>query len=197
MIWFTSDLHFGHANIIRFASRPFADVETMTEGLIERWNTRVQPRDEIYVLGDFCWRPPKYALPILERLRGRKYLVEGNHDRACVRDKTFQSHFAWIKPLVEIKIQDRDAHGGVQRITLCHYPLLTWNHAHRGAWMLHGHSHGSLPATLQGRRIDVGVDCQGFEPKSYDALKEQMAARDFEAVDYHGAGGDSTREVNV
>ena len=38
MIFYTSDLHLGHANVIRFDKRPFADVEEMDQYIITRWN---------------------------------------------------------------------------------------------------------------------------------------------------------------
>ncbi len=37
-VFFTSDTHFNHTNIIRFCSRPFKDVEHMNETLIANWN---------------------------------------------------------------------------------------------------------------------------------------------------------------
>lgn len=55
-IYYTGDLHFGHFNAIKYDCRPWPDVETMAEGLIERWNARVQDDDLVYVLGDVCFR---------------------------------------------------------------------------------------------------------------------------------------------
>ena len=52
-IFFTSDHHFGHANIIQFSNRPFENVEAMNRAMIERWNEKVSPEDEVYHLGDF------------------------------------------------------------------------------------------------------------------------------------------------
>lgn len=50
--WFTADLHFGHANIINYSGRPFADVTAMNQALIERWNASIHPDDTVWVLGD-------------------------------------------------------------------------------------------------------------------------------------------------
>ena len=53
-IWFTSDTHFRHANIIKFSGRPFANVEEMNEELIRRWNEAVPDNGIVFHLGDFC-----------------------------------------------------------------------------------------------------------------------------------------------
>ena len=52
MIYFTSDLHLGHANIIRHCNRPFSSVVEMDETLIKNWNMRVHPDDTGYVLNE-------------------------------------------------------------------------------------------------------------------------------------------------
>lgn len=53
-VFFTSDTHFNHTNIIRFCSRPFKDVEHMNETLIANWNRVVGPDNIVFHLGDFC-----------------------------------------------------------------------------------------------------------------------------------------------
>ena len=52
-LFFTSDHHFGHKNILKFSNRPFTNVQEMDEIMIQKWNEKVQPEDEVYHLGDF------------------------------------------------------------------------------------------------------------------------------------------------
>jgi len=88
MIFFTADLHFGHENIIRHCSRPFASVNEMDEALIANWNAVITSKDEVYILGDLTMRPATEAHQYLVRLKGRKYFIRGNHDRflrACLK----------------------------------------------------------------------------------------------------------------
>ena len=54
-ILFTSDLHFGHKNVLKFDQRPFFTVSEMDTALIENWNKKVRPGDFVYVLGDMFW----------------------------------------------------------------------------------------------------------------------------------------------
>ena len=58
-VFFTSDLHFGHENALRFDKRPFASVEEMDAELIRRWNAKVGKVDLVYVLGDMIWKSRK------------------------------------------------------------------------------------------------------------------------------------------
>ena len=79
MRWFTSDTHFGHANIIRYCNRPFDSVGHMDREMLKRWNEKVKPDDLVYFLGDFSMSeiPLKTFLP---KLNGTKFLIHGNHD---------------------------------------------------------------------------------------------------------------------
>lgn len=80
MKYFTSDLHFGHKNIIKYEDRPFSSVEEMDEFLIYKWNSKVGKNDEVYILGDFGFVSGTRANELLDRLNGKKFLIKGNHD---------------------------------------------------------------------------------------------------------------------
>ena len=56
MIWFTSDTHFGHANVLKFSERPWDDIYDMNHALIENINACAEPSDELYILGDFSFK---------------------------------------------------------------------------------------------------------------------------------------------
>lgn len=76
-----ADTHFGHANIIKYCDRPFADIYEMTEVLVANWNSVVSPEDEVYMLGDFTLSKNKEIISkLVSRLNGNIYLVMGNHD---------------------------------------------------------------------------------------------------------------------
>lgn len=79
-IFFTSDLHFGHKNIIKFCNRPWDTTEEMDEALIANWNSVVGDNDIVFDLGDFAFATNRRWKDILERLNGRHYLILGNHE---------------------------------------------------------------------------------------------------------------------
>ena len=85
MIFYTSDLHLGHANIIRHCNRPFASVEEMDEVLIDNWNAKVTNADTVHILGDFMFRNKRPPEEYLFRLKGKKHLVVGTGPASFVR----------------------------------------------------------------------------------------------------------------
>lgn len=152
-VFFTADTHFGHANIIRYCNRPFADVHQMDACLIERWNAVVSPSDTVWHLGDFTLGDNRAALNYRSRLNGDIHLIWGNHDRSAVRSSGL---WASSSPVQELTL---DGH----HIVLCHYAMQVWNRSHHGALHLFGHSHGAL-SNPSPRSLDVGVDCHDFRP---------------------------------
>lgn len=176
-MWFTSDTHFNHRNIIKFCNRPFIDMSDMEEQLIDRWNSKVSYNDTIYHLGDFSftkWKGSTSVDSLLSRLNGNKILLIGNHDAPEVVNS---SYWASVEHYLEIKINK-------QKIILSHYPFRVWNGMHRGAFMLHGHSHGSL-LDIGGKTMDVGTDCHDWYPISFDDVYKFMESREILKEDHH------------
>lgn len=174
-LFFTSDTHFGHKNIIEYCNRPFKDQDEMDERLIANWNSVVPPDGTVFHLGDVSFRKLDHTLAILYRLNGAIHLIRGNHDRQFKATKRFD-RFTEIVPYKEISVEG-------EALVLSHFPIHSWNQQGHGAWHLHGHSHGSLRSV--GKRLDVGVDCFNYTPVSFQQLKEIMKLRKVEVVDYH------------
>lgn len=170
-LFVTADHHFGYANIIKLAKRPWKSLEEMDEALIKAWNDVVGPDDMVMHLGDFIWwtRDPADYLP---RLNGRLAIIPGNHDdmpalvnyfgHDAVPDVVFGGQIAEWAP---------DPEQPKRRIVISHYPLAEWNGYYKGRLHFHGHTHGTLKR-IKGR-LDVGVDCSpNYAPMLLeDALK--------------------------
>ncbi len=175
-VWFTSDTHFGHANIIGYSERPFANVREMDDALVQRWNAVVAPGDTVWHLGDFVFRNSVPAERYLARLNGEKHLVWGNHDRPDVRTL---AGWASSQAYAEITVEGT-------RLVLFHYAMRVWNRSHHGAVHLYGHSHNSLPGDNQ--CCDVGVDnpmC-GYRPVSLAEIARFLAGQPERIpVDHH------------
>lgn len=182
-VWFTSDTHYGHRNVIEYSNRPYSSVEEMDEAMVANWNSIVRPGDSVYHLGDFAFHRPARAAEIAKSLNGQKFLIWGNHDKALRRHPEFCSQWIWCRDLDSISVGD-------QKVILCHYAMLTWKESHRGSWQLHGHSHGTLPEDPHSLRIDVGVDPRGYFPISFEDVREIMSKKDYRPVDRHGKEGD-------
>jgi calcineurin-like phosphoesterase family protein len=169
--FFTGDTHFKHANVIRYCSRPFPDVDVMDQGIIRNWNSIVKPEDEVFHVGDFALGSIGDIIRIRQQLNGRIYLIVGNHDRRNVRNGDFRKLFEWVKDYYLLKVPDAEM-DTVQKIALFHYPMVSWDCSHHGSWHLHGHCHGTIPGVPG--RIDVGVDSNNFQPLSYQEIKSRL-----------------------
>jgi calcineurin-like phosphoesterase family protein len=195
--FFTADTHFGHANIIRYCNRPWYNPKTdvtvvagkeqwvslevankrcqaMDVALIANWNSVVGQQDQVYHLGDFCFGKTEDDFQhYFSQLHGRITFIKGNHDRLAWKFRErFDGHY---NSYVETEINGQD-------ITLCHYALRVFNGSHYGAWNLYGHSHGTLVDDPHLLAIDVGVDCHGFKPISFEQVQAIMAKKDFKPL---------------
>lgn len=164
--WITSDLHFGHANIMKFCPVTrygFTDVHHMNESMIAEWNKSVAPEDEVFILGDVAFLPADKAVAIMDRLNGSKILVAGNHDVKLLKDEGFRSCFKEIHQYL------RYNHNG-QLVIMFHYPIHEWDQMHRGAVHFYGHVHGKPTGMEQYRARDVAFDATGRVVSDFDAM---------------------------
>ncbi|WP_022872646.1 metallophosphoesterase [Nesterenkonia alba] len=190
--FFTSDPHFGHANIIRYCDRPFRDVQEMDEVLISRWNDVVGPDDEVWVLGDYAMGDRSRGLGYLTRMNGTKYLVAGNHDRCSPTEKTGHLHiqeyldagFSAVVSQARTSLPPYRRNGNGLHVVLSHYPYTGDSHTEEdryaqfrlrdlGTPLICGHVHDSWKSTHSPRgtvQVNVGVDVWDFTPVSAEDL---------------------------
>lgn len=168
MIYFTSDLHFYHDNIIKHTNRSFHNSEEMNKSLIKKWNEKISAKDDVYILGDFTMKGPDLATEILRQLKGKKHLIRGNHDRFALNPAFDTSQFVSITDYAEINYNNT-------HFILFHYPIVEWNGYFKGSISLHGHQHHHVDYNYKNlqdgiRRYDVGVDANFMSPVSADDI---------------------------
>lgn len=173
-VWFTSDNHFFHSNVIEYSHRPFGDVDEMNEEMIRRWNAVVHRDHTVFHLGDFCLGTPEQWNYILDRLKGKIVLVVGNHDSRHINEDLI-GRFELVAPQLRIRVEN-------QKIYLNHFPFLCFSGENYGDWQLFGHIHTNpynhnvidekRLCSLLPNQYDVGVDNNDFTPVSFRRLQE-------------------------
>jgi len=172
--FFTADTHWSHANIIKHCNRPWKTVEEMNEALIENWNKTVSKRDTVYHLGDFAMIPKQDGVDSMKlyrklrfRLNGKIHIIIGNHDR--MSQDVYSTFSEVIDFGKEIKIDK-------EKVTICHYPMRSWNASFHGSMHLFGHVHSRLENVDTGVSCDVGVDVPdwNYTPVVWEAVKEKL-----------------------
>ena len=180
MIYFTSDLHFFHKNILKYNPkyRMYKNVELMNQGIVTRINHTVEADDTLYILGDLSigGRQGQVVELFNQIICKDIRVVPGNHDKpGLLKRLESRANVTVLPQLTEITIPK-------QRAVLCHYPLASWNQQARGSFMLHGHSHGSYQG--KGKILDVGWDSIGC-PISWDEICYWMDTREIYTEDHH------------
>lgn len=200
-VYFSSDLHFNHVNVIKYCNRPWVDVDEMNEGLIDRWNTMVKPADTVWILGDLHLGAFSKAAPLVSRLAGRKLLIPGNHDgcwfgsvkqpkRVRVRQEMFD---AGIGRIIDSRSGTSFFLSDATPVSLHHFPwrndypdnvdLSDVDQRHRewwpdqpgpGRWLLHGHVHERWQVWPDARQINVGVDVHQYRPVAEEWIIEKI-----------------------
>ena len=171
-LFFTSDTHFGHRNIIKYCQRPFSCIEEMDDALIANWNRVVGKDDIIFHLGDFAMGGSAEWSRLLQKLNGKIYLILGNHDMKTIGAGFSRLEGVAMQMLINVK---------GQIIYLNHYPFLCYGGAYRNTWQLYGHVHTchanrglDVPRLkmLMPMQYDVGVDNNNYRPVSFEQVKK-------------------------
>jgi calcineurin-like phosphoesterase family protein len=196
-IFFTSDLHIGHANVIKFSNRPFKDLDDMHNKLVKNYNAIVPEHGVCYFLGDIGLCKSEIIREVIGRMNGTKILILGNHDKGV--NAMYNMGFDVVLYGATLQIAN-------QRVTLSHCPLLgvfrertdLMEHGNPGeCWHgelnpkrrrfsthdngqlhLHGHIHspnGGKSAKIEGRQFDVGVDANDYRPVSISAIESWIS----------------------
>jgi calcineurin-like phosphoesterase family protein len=160
MKWFMADPHFDHLKVLDMCPRPFKTISDMNNALIAEINHWVERKDELYMLGDFCWDRAAY---FRQAIRCKHvHLIWGNHDRA-----NYGTHFETARDAATVKFCSTSNDPKTGNRILCHlshYPHAFWPASHYGSLHLYGHLHRQREAWLdlalgmERRSMDAGVD---------------------------------------
>lgn len=202
-IFFTSDPHFGHKNIVRGTSswtdqtRDFNTVEEHDSFLIDRLNERVKCNDILFILGDFTFKG--YHTKDYTEVKNYRnrinckniYFVYGNHDEVIEKNKDLQDMFKGVSYYfnLTIKITEHNTPTLKYKFDLSHYSKRTWAGLYSGVIMLYGHSHNMLEEYVDKsgkhlKTMDVGVDTKkDFSPYSLKEILSIMESKDSPDLD--------------
>lgn len=215
-VFVTSDLHFGHENILSYEgsrvdklvrtkfpewvkynlvsseNKTTEELEKLwrhevikehDKSLIENWNSVIEDKDLVYILGDLSYGNGEFTNKILEQLNGDKVLIKGNHDYMFLDDHKFDiTLLKEIYDYKEIKYKKN-------MIILFHFPIQVWNKAHKGSIHLYGHIHSNKTTSHPMKyeienSYNVGIDVNDYKPvrldnyiNYYNKIKEEYDAK--------------------
>ena len=199
MIYFTSDTHYGHKNLVSGCTswdndkrcRKFSSLSEHDEFIVRSINSTVGYEDTLYHLGDWSFGGFDNIKKFRDRLNcSNIHLILGNHDHHLENNRDdCHDYFSSVQHYLEIEIED-------VHIIMSHWPMKVWNKYHKGSWQLHGHCHNNLQpdewwtsskANERRRTMDIGLDTNSLKPWSFNELKKIMNKLDKfgKALDHH------------
>lgn len=159
---FTSDTHYNHKSIIEYTNRPFLNVETMNQNLIDEWNAKADGKTIIYHLGDVTLGGQGDAQEFFGQVNGVIRVLENiyHHDKRWLhKDIYYSKSLAPVQilpPMIVLEVTDYYEGGWSLPIMLNHFAMRRWDRSHYNSFHFFGHSHNTLEDW--GLSLDVGVD---------------------------------------
>lgn len=177
--WLTSDLHLGHDFVARL--RGFDDHQDHDTTIARNWDRRVQPGDQVWVLGDVAMNGWAARLNWFTQRPGTKHLVLGNHDRAHPLHRSAHAHLrTYLEVFETVQVAAQLRHRG-RSLLLSHFPYggegetrtehedryTQWRLRDEGGVLLHGHVHDTVRvrrSAADSTMVHVGLDAWGLAP---------------------------------
>ena len=165
-IYFTSDWHISHANIIKYCERPFENIEDMNYHILGKYLRLVQPQDTVFILGDLTIKRSSSFKPtlaeIIKNLPGQKHLVRGNHDYYTKKFYLEECGFLSFNSKIE-----------TEKYIIVHDPAdYTSEDLSSQKILIHGHQHHYEWMRRRDKKFDVGVDGNNFYPVNLEEIKK-------------------------
>jgi len=171
--YFTSDLHLGHKNILKFCpNRVFETIEDMDNDFINKINA-LPDGSTMYHLGDFCFENRTITSNYLGRIKKTLDLkfIFGNHDYAFLKNADwFSNNFDNIEMIghyKEIRLLNKI------KLILFHYPIASYNGLHHDSIHFYGHCHGNFK-NVHKLSMDVGIDCTDLQILNFEQLADKL-----------------------
>lgn len=192
-IYFTSDWHIGHANVLIYDKRPFSELSHMHRVLINNYNATVGDEDLCFFLGDMGLGKGDTLRQVVSELQGKKVLILGNHDKGATAMRRIG--FDVVLNMAALEIAG-------QIVTMTHCPLRgvwredtahmkgaaegdNWHGEHKnqrfsienfGQFHLHGHTHKGPEERMLDKQWDMGVKANNYRPVSISAVESWVAS---------------------
>lgn len=169
-IFFISDTHFGHRNILKYDARPWSDIRQHDEDIINNWNRKVDKSDIVYHLGDLALVGRQRQNELIQQLNGRIFLIFGNHDKKRLEGIEYYTPLKTCVP---------DLYIGEKRIKINHYWFDNSLDLSYTDIYLFGHSHINRPKVSFIKYNDNQIPAYNmycgywnYEPKTLDEILE-------------------------
>lgn len=209
-IWFLSDLHYGHGKPFILNPRGYGSLTEAMSDTKQKWKQYISPSDIVINLGDQIvgagMNTTQYVHDLLSLPCAHQYFIWGNHNAGMqqIYDESLKSSghegyeiypwtlaqypFTFLGNYAEIIIDH-------QHVVLSHYPIASWNHVSKGAFMIHGHCHRNLKEDMGLKRLDVGWDWLK-RPAEWNEICRELSGRKMKPVDHHGTAEFFENEKN-
>lgn len=170
-IFYLSDPHFSHPQVIRKGNRPFTNPSQMDREILTNWKSVVSEEDTVYLLGDLGVFGGDHICHFLKSLPGKKILITGNHDKKMLR-KYPELYSCFEEVTIYKEIEDNK-----RKVVLFHYPISEWNGFYRGWYHVHGHVHNGPDSITDyvhlPKRYNANVEFNDYTPRTLDELIER------------------------